>query len=699
MMKSLWAGVSGLQAHQVALDVEGNNIANVNTPGFKYSRANFSDLLSQTIKIATSPQDSSGGTNEAQVGLGGKIGSTTRIFRQGSSVATDKLTDVSIQGNGFFMVTNNSGSSYQYTRNGDFFFDSAGNFVDQRGYKVQGWVKDLNPNTSTVDITSSKVDTTSPVANIKIEPALRIPANKTSKIVIKANLNSGSLINNKKAVFSSDGKDGYLYNRIIAQVAMTPKPTAGISERELYYTGPKKGQITNHNDKGFRTGTDMLVTANANGKFFNLQTSTSDPANLKAGAKKEINGQGVVMSVVDTSVPPKTFNYEFRYTDKDTAKNHPSVSQINPKDGTITQNVTHNVPLASNTYVFQNDQSKTPKPTKVIYFNTDQELRIFMQSLVRDPGQDGTKEFDAKITMNHAGKYVLENNNPLIGDSLNVSFEAITDDHTTKNVLFAQMLSPISGVLDPEQRRLTESVSSPSHATSINVYDSLGSRYSLRVEFQKISSSEWSWRASVPKPASLVGGVAPDENILRGGIVSFTKNGALRSYSPPNIVFNSNRGSEGGQIVQIDFGNLNGYGGLTHLDKPSSTSGIKQDGFSGGTLVGTRIDESGTVIGNFSNDRAFALAKLAVASFTNNLGLSGTGGNSFSETSNSGKPIIGVALEGGKGSIDSSRLEASNVDLTKALTQLIVVQRGFQANSKTVTTSDQILNTLLQMKQ
>jgi flagellar hook protein FlgE len=280
-----------------------------------------------------------------------------------------------------------------------------------------------------------------------------------------------------------------------------------------------------------------------------------------------------------------------------------------------------------------------------------------------------------------------------------MEIEPIEDNFTTSNVLFTQMVAPLKGLVEPSQTRLSSSVSIPSHATSINLYDSLGGRHALRVEFQKVSTSEWTWKASVPEPGSLVGGVAPDENILRGGTVTFTRNGALRSYTPPNIIFNANKGARNGQVVQMDFGSLDGFDGLTHLDKTSYTEGIKQDGFTGGSLVGTRIDETGTIIGNFSNDRAFALAKISMASFVNNIGLSASSNNLFAETANSGKPIIGVAGSGGRGSMEASRLEASNVDLTKSLTQLIVVQRGFQANSKTITTSDQMLNTLLQMKQ
>ena len=141
MLRSLFAGVTGLQAHQIAMDVESNNIANVNTIGYKYSRANFSDLLAQTAQIATAPQGDLGGKNSVQIGLGTTINSVTRIMTQGSIQNTDKNTDVAIQGDGFFIVSSDAGSTYKYSRSGDFKFDANGNFVDNGGFIVQGWVR------------------------------------------------------------------------------------------------------------------------------------------------------------------------------------------------------------------------------------------------------------------------------------------------------------------------------------------------------------------------------------------------------------------------------------------------------------------------------------------------------------------------------------------------------------------------------
>lgn len=179
-MRSLWAGVTGLQAHQIAMDVEGNNIANVNTAGFKYSRANFSDLLSQTSKIATAPQGELGGKNPMQIGLGTQVSSVTKIFKQGSIQTTDKNTDLAIQGDGFFVVSPDGGKTYKFARNGDFVFDADGNFVDSNGYIVQGWARDDE---------TGEIDATAPIGNVTVAPGLTTPANDTSYITLKANLN------------------------------------------------------------------------------------------------------------------------------------------------------------------------------------------------------------------------------------------------------------------------------------------------------------------------------------------------------------------------------------------------------------------------------------------------------------------------------------------------------------------------------
>ncbi|HWQ71482.1 MAG TPA: flagellar hook-basal body complex protein [Desulfitobacteriaceae bacterium] len=138
MMRSLYSAISGLRNHQIKMDVIGNNIANVNTTGFKRSNVSFATALSQTMKGASAPTPSQGGTNPMQVGLGVMLGSINQIMTPGSTQTTGKATDVLLQGSGFFVLNNNG--QQVYTRSGGFGQDSNGALIDPgTGAKVQGY--------------------------------------------------------------------------------------------------------------------------------------------------------------------------------------------------------------------------------------------------------------------------------------------------------------------------------------------------------------------------------------------------------------------------------------------------------------------------------------------------------------------------------------------------------------------------------
>lgn len=138
MMRSLYSAVSGLRVHQTRMDVIGNNIANVNTPGYKRSRANFQDLFYQTLRGGSEPTADRGGTNPQQVGLGLALGSIDVLHTQGASAPTGSGSDVMIQGDGFFVLTDNAGNLF-YTRAGNFSFDAEGYLVNPAsGYYVTG---------------------------------------------------------------------------------------------------------------------------------------------------------------------------------------------------------------------------------------------------------------------------------------------------------------------------------------------------------------------------------------------------------------------------------------------------------------------------------------------------------------------------------------------------------------------------------
>ncbi|WP_331774909.1 flagellar hook-basal body complex protein [Sulfurospirillum sp. 1612] len=579
MMRSLWAGVSGLQAHQVAMDVEGNNIANVNTAGFKYSRVNFSDLLSQTSQIATAPQGELGGQNPTQVGLGTQVSSITKIFKQGSVETTDKNTDLAIQNDGFFVVSPDGGKTDKFTRNGDFVFDADGNFVDSNGYIVQGWLQDTD---------TKQIDTNAPIQNITIDPGMTTPANPTSSVTIKANLNSGPSVTNKSLIYQLDS-----------------------------------------------TG------ANTDG---NKEVAAGAPSALDVGTLFDETGTSLAL-----------------------------------KDG-------DNFSL-----IFDNG---TPVTTTFTYgtgagdFQTTEDLRSQIQAAI------SAQSTGATATVNSSGKFEITN--PTGGSSLQVS--VVAGSQNNQNLL--DIMSPLQGTIPADgSTKITQSLYSATHSSSIDIYDSLGTKHTLQTNFRKISqdssNSTWEMVISVPDPGE-ISTLAP-KNYLATQI-TFNSDGSLATPSSLSINYTGNNGSTGNQTISLQMGTSNQFDGMTSFDATSSTTNLTQDGYTGGNLTGIKIDETGTLIGSFSNGRSFGLAQVAMASFANNQGLESVGNGTYIQTSNSGDPIIGQANTGTRGSVQASSLEMSNVDLSRSLTQLIVVQRGFQANSKTITTSDQMLQTLLQLK-
>jgi len=597
MMRSLWSGVSGLQAHQIAMDVEGNNIANVNTTGFKYSRANFSDMLSQTTKIATAPQGSSGGKNPQQVGLGTQINSITRIFSQGSVQTTNKETDLAIQGDGFFVISDDGGTTYKYSRNGDFVFDADGNFTNNAGLIAQGWVRNSD---------TGLIDNTAPIQDIVIPPGLTTPAQPSSVVNIKANLNTGDKLDNYSPIRELDATDGL---------------TAGRNPERV---------------------DDFNVLFNAEGNSFNIK-----------------DGQGVTLSF-DGGGTTQRFTYAANSADADTT-------------------------AAGGTYKFTNTE----------------DLRASLQNFLQKTSPSAT------VTVNEDGKYEISNPNAAETD-LNIQVSGFSDANTDENDSFTTMIKTFSGQLTAGSNgiKISQSVNAATHAASIDVFDSLGTKHTVRTEYRKEgytydatgtkTGSVWHMAITVPEPGTIGGQIR--DNMTEGQIV-FNSDGSLASYTPASITYTANNGSSPNQTIQLNLGTANNFDGITSFDSTSNTSGISQDGFTGGDLDGIRIDSSGTLVGSFTNGRSFGLGQIAMAKFTNDIGLESDGGDVYIQTANSGDPVIGQAAVGGRGFIQASALEMSNVDLSSSLTQLIVVQRGFQANSKTITTSDQMLNTLLQLKQ
>ncbi|ENM0606164.1 flagellar hook protein FlgE [Campylobacter jejuni] len=856
MMRSLWSGVSGLQAHQVAMDVEGNNISNVNTTGFKYSRADFGTMFSQTVKIATAPTDGRGGSNPLQIGLGVSVSSTTRIHSQGSVQTTDKNTDVAINGDGFFMVSDDGGLTNYLTRSGDFKLDAYGNFVNNAGFVVQGW----NINWDTQSIDSSRTP-----QNIFIDPGMHIPAAQSTEVAIKANLNSGLNIGTaSRPLYSLDSVHGF--NQKTGETkdendtGTTQFYTTSKNAVEVTEKGVDAGSLFNANGQGLnlRDGQGIWVSyADAKYSTNQLGFNAFDPnlhqnqtaafwGNGNQKTKLDIVINGVVIQNDTIGSIDEAIAYINTFTAPTDARQGTGVRAVKNADGsgidfvndnadgttdnmkninlvvnanntageawTATWNAATNTfnqyaPIQQNNaslwtatggqagtqnnltggrsvqiitahkYIYSSSPQTLPpmynpdggftyipgtnaQPpawngtdaatigsqnyynavmngsllnTNIRTFHTTEDLRELLQRDARyGVDYDGSGKFAAadvnenvKVVVNSSGAFSLTNvnktsNSPTLTapggqgplnfgpHNMNFNITAYTDERGTvsTNDAFTKIFKGLDGSFPAgNQVKQSELLKLSAFSAGLEIYDSLGSKHTLEVQFVKQSTTqdggnEWQMIIRVPEPAEInTTGEGPNNIIV--GTARFNNDGSLSNYNPRTINFSPNNGAAPNQQIKLSFGTSGSNDGLVSSNSASTLTGQATDGYTSGNLKpdAIRVDDKGNILGEFTNGKTFAVAKIAMASVANNSGLEEIGGNLFKVTANSGNIVVGEAGTGGRGEMKTSALEMSNVDLSRSLTELIIIQRGYQANSKTISTSDQMLQTLIQLKQ
>ncbi len=222
---------------------------------------------------------------------------------------------------------------------------------------------------------------------------------------------------------------------------------------------------------------------------------------------------------------------------------------------------------------------------------------------------------------------------------------------------------------------------------AIQIYDTQGTAHNLSLTFQKQGNNTWNMTASLPSSD----GTMIDSTITG---ITFNDNGSFRQLSGSGSISFQVNGLAAPQTVAVNFGSANGFSGLTQFGGQSSAAATNQDGYAAGTLSSVSVAQDGTINGVFSNGQIFPLAQLAIAQFSNPAGLSLDGSNYYSPTINSGVPQLAGGQAGGRGSIQDGALESSNVDVSQSFTQLITAQQSFEANSKSISISSQLMQDL-----
>jgi len=746
---ALYAAISGLKSQQVKLDVIANNIANLNTFGYKASRVAFSDLLSQTLRAAGAPQAGRGGTNPLQVGVGVQLSAIDTLISQGSIQTTGSLTDLAINGEGFFIIYN--GSSIGYTRAGNFTLDASGALITSNGSKVQGWTQFTSDGTD--------IDTSMPLSDITVNFGEKLPGRATTTVNYRSNLNSASNTFGS-AELQAAGSTGLT---IAAGIAIPIATYTGTQCQSTVFTGPAAGDFT-------LNGQDIIFT-------FPGTFTWGNPATVAAYVADQINSQSTTVyarvgtngnlilqnlfggpgndiivagdATFLTEVGLAAGTYTAPPSDSSLAGIHTiTISDATAATGTSTTPVAAGAlaadsitiqgiggpvvisygPTSATNTSAQNAQviadaingENNSNPNFFISATANANGTITLISdlagaaneiIIVDPGANPTGldtigVFDGANYVASNGTDAQASNTFVSDDGLVTWTRTFTDSTTFGQESSLENLAPlilednpplplIPGVtltaetLNPGQAtvRTTDAFE---HQTSINVYDSIGNSHQLSIIFKHIGANEWQWTASMPdEPQYFL--------TNNSGTIEFGLSGLITSSNPTLPITFTPSDANTVQIYPVFDGSGSPIDGVTQFASDSTTAAESQDGFPLGILQAYAFDSTGTLQGVYSNGLTRALARLALAVFSNPAGLQRTGDNTWLGTSNSGLARYSAPRTAGAGEILGGSLEQSNVDPSTEFTELIIAQRSFQACSRIITAQDSVLQEVVNL--
>lgn len=693
MLRSFMSGIAGLKSYQTKMDVIGNNVANVNTVGFKSSNVNFSDVFYQTTQSATSAStlNQKAGTNAKQIGYGSSVASiNTNVATQGGSQTTNRALDLMINGNAFFIV-GMDGQNY-FTKNGAFDIDGAGYLSSEGGGLVMGWGVDKE----TGNIVQ---DTVSPIHIWSAENMYAEPE-ATEATYFQGNIDSKDPDLENGKVLQMDFYDN-LGNMYAAKFKIISKDA--------------------EDDNEYRVELTDVIDANENSIFTDAVTSNGQTTySLKENVSIDFGGYTYTATAVDKVTGAVTL------VSKD--------SKGDPTMGTVTK-------PASIQYDGSVDINDQANKGKVLYKRTSMgfspipssEINNYLQ--VDNVGNlslaDGVDQLDECPYIFKNNKYIPLNNgiqstysikdiqtaykNDPNDVSLPYKFNDTTGEYEAYNDLadvftFDAAKSEITGI----KTTVTEDIFYKTKDGFLLIDKDGKQTFGQKITNQKIENivtgtgekledvqmnqgADILFNASTGKFAKVSGQTTRyDEN---GNPI--TTNVTFKVHTSDSTVPTSAKDLF--EEITIDFSSLSKFadGGKSTVTSVKGEIGTAGNGagFASGTLTGVSVSNDGKIYGKYDNGVQKVLGQIAVTTFANPTGLEAVGNSLFQTTVNSGdfdgvgSDVMAIGL-----SITSGSLESSNVDLSTEFTNMITTQRGFEANSKTITTSDSMLETLINLK-
>ncbi|MGM0450272.1 MAG: flagellar hook-basal body complex protein [Pseudomonadota bacterium] len=638
--------LSGLNAAQTDLDVKGNNISNSSTTGFKRSRAEFGDLYSSGLQ----------NLGDTATGDGVSVQNTRQLFAQGNVTATNNGLDMAIDGEGFFVLDTANGER-QFSRAGEFGVSEEGFVTDNQGSRVQGFQANEDGEVGDVQ------------GDLEVNTENLAPKRTTD---VQANLNVDSreeVLRTDRTLIDAEGDQ-------IEE--LQPDVNAGFGDVDWTIDGPD-------GESQFSTPDNSSAAAIA-ARFASedgVEASASSQATLSG-----LNAEEDDQLEIDLSDGGGSFTFDFSG-----GESLQDLEEAINSDGSIGLNASLND---------DGDELEL----------TDNEGRNIEFSVVGGNGTDLNVETPAE------GPDALGSD----GDPLTAlgRLQFTVDNGYDVSANNGEVLAgDETGTSDVENRFDTEDSDTYNHSTSTTIYDSLGNSHEMTQYFVKQSSvdnPDNAWKSYIEIDGERVGNDEDGSGGTDGFDLIFNNDGSLNEQASDDVLVNNwtpkdsdgNPNGAAGPDPDTDEPPLPqppessnfvvDYTNSTQVGAEFSINDLQQDGFSTGRVTGLDVSDEGVIQARFSNGESEALGQVALADFRNKEGLASVGDTNWVETFESGDAVISRPNTGPLGGIQASSLEESNVDLSEQLVGLITAQRNFQANSKTIETSDQITQTIINLR-
>ncbi len=637
MIGSLYSGISGLKANTDAMSVIGDNIANVNTTGFKSSKASFADVFSQVA-------------GKDGIGQGVMISGQSTDWTQGTPESTGNATDLAITGDGLFIVHDAAGVEY-YTRAGNFQFDNAGNLVNHDGMIVQGYKIDPVAGASGA------------VSNITIESG-NCPPLVTIEMSVNLNLNADDTNGLDESVGATLTADCTNVDSDITFTAV--KGGAAGNNISIVYVDPGAADRALSVEVDDSNPDDIIITVNlATGTVVLGMAITSTAADIADAIANNQDAAALVTAelddvgagVVEAADSANLVSGGGAARVTVTAAGAAIVAGVPIVNGDVTYTAVTGGTDGNNISIEYAAGGVVGDPPEVSVADN-------VITVTCDIGATTAAEVATAINTNADAALLVSAT--AYGDGAGTIAATVADVTLTNGVDVADNI--------PD-----------TYSNTITAYDSLGSAVDVIVQYTCVGQGRWVWDVATS-----------DGSSSSAGVVSFDENGKLNyPAADPTIVITGL--SNGADDLKIEW-DLVGNDNFTGYAMLSSTSYKTQNGYAAGALQSVSVDNEGFVVKAYSNGQLMPGYRVALAGFSSYDGLSRMGDNLYSESLASGQPIFGTPGSGTLGGISSSSLEMSNVDLATEFVRMITTQRAFQANSRVITSSDEILQELINLK-